>query len=105
MTDSATHAFPQRAKPALQVKAHAGGSPAPGARQAEVAFAGTGQGEQLLPQVATSKSDTQSVPQRWKPAAQVSPQSVPSQVAIALAGAGHASHRWPQVAVSKFDTH
>jgi hypothetical protein len=103
--DSATQALPQRAKPALQVKVQAGGNPAPAAAHAEVALAGTGHGEQLVPHVATSKSDTQSVPQRWKPAAQVSPHSLPSQVAMALGGTAQASQRVPHVAVSKFETH
>lgn len=69
------------------------------------ALAGATQGAQALPQVATSKFDTQSPPHWWKPVAQVEPQSVPSQVGVPLGGTVQAVHRVPQEFTSKFDTH
>ena len=59
--DSATHWFPQRAKPGLHWKRQAGWPP-PTDMHWATAFAGTAQGLQLLPHVATSKFETQAVP-------------------------------------------
>lgn len=58
----------------------------------------------MLPQVATSKFETQSGPHWWKPCEHSVPQSLPSQIAIAFGAAGHALHRLPQVIGSKFET-
>lgn len=87
------------------MKLQVGGWPAPAAMHCAMAFAGTWHGWQLLPHVATSKSETQAPLQRWKPAAQTRPQSLPSHVAVELAADGHALQLVPQVAVAKFETH
>jgi hypothetical protein len=104
VTDSVTQALPHRTKPGLQVKVQVGAAP-PTDMHWAIAFAGTVHGEQLLPQLATSKFETQSPPHWWKPCAQVEPQSVPSQVAVPLGGTGHAVHRIPHDMASKFETH
>jgi hypothetical protein len=103
--DSARHWFPQRTKPGLHSKSHAGGPPGEALRHTDTALAGAWHGVHELPQVATSKFDTQSLPHWWKPVAQTKPQSFPSQVGVALGGVMHASQRWPHVSVAKFDTH
>jgi hypothetical protein len=105
VADSARHWFPQRAKPGLHCQVQAGGCPAPGDMHWATEFAGIAQGWQRLPQVATSKSDTQSLPHWWKPGAHCRPQSLPSQVGVAFGALGQAVHRVPHVIASKFETH
>ena len=55
--------------------------------------------------MATSKSETQSLPHWWKPVEHCSPQTLPSHVAIELGATGHAVQLVPQVSVAKFETH
>jgi hypothetical protein len=64
VADSGRHWLPHRTKPGLHSKAQAGGPPGVALRQTATAFAGVGHGVQALPQVATSKFDTQPLPQR-----------------------------------------
>lgn len=58
-----------------------------------------------MPQVATSKFETQSGPHWWKPCEHSVPQSLPSHVAVALGAPGQAVQRVPHVMASKFETH
>lgn len=84
---------------------HAGGWPAPGDMHCATELVGIAHGWHRLPQVATSKSETQSMPQRWKPGAHCSPQSLPSHVGVEFGALGQALQRVPHVIASKFDTH
>ena len=59
-------------------------------------LAGTAQGAQLAPQVATSASETHAAPQRWKPARQVNPHAPAVHVGTALATAGQTVAQPPQ---------
>ena len=58
-----------------------------------------------MPQVATSKSETQSLPHWWKPVEHCRPQTLPSQVAIEFGEVGQAVQLGPHVAGAKFETH
>jgi hypothetical protein len=98
--DSCTHCAPQRTKPGLQLN-----SQAVPVVQTATALAGGVHGEQLLPQVATSKFETQSAPQAWNPVAQAKLQVVPSHAAVALGGCGQAAQLVvPQLLTLKFET-
>ena len=62
-----------------------------------VPFAGAGHAvHDVAPQLVTALFDTQAVPQRWKPAAQLVPQRPAVQVATEPAGAGHTVPHAPQ---------
>ena len=71
--------------------------------QVPTACAGATQGVQLPPHDATEVFDTQTSPQRWKPARHAKPQPVPSQVASAFGGGTQGEQATPQVAGAAFD--